>query len=51
VTFNSEHIVNLTPIDDDLLHRPRAEWSVSCMSCDLNDAEIWLKSALQGKFR
>lgn len=48
ITFNSEHMLNLVPVDDGLKHRPRAEWSVMCMNCDLNDAEIWLKSALQG---
>lgn len=30
-----------------LKHRPRAEWSIMYMNCELNDAEIWLKSALQ----
>lgn len=47
ITFNSEHILNITPVDDILKHRARAEWSVMCMNCDLNDVEIWLKSALQ----
>ncbi|KAL0271984.1 UNVERIFIED_CONTAM: hypothetical protein PYX00_005130 [Menopon gallinae] len=48
ITFGSEYILNLIPVDDDLKHRPRTDWSVMYMNCDLNDAEIWLKSALQG---
>lgn len=48
ITFSSEHTLNLISTDDGLKHRPRAEWSVMYMNCDLNDAEIWLKSALQG---
>ncbi|XP_069668639.1 protein hobbit isoform X2 [Periplaneta americana] len=43
----SEHILTLVPVDDGLKHRPRAEWSIMYMNCELNDAEIWLKSALQ----
>ncbi|PNF40865.1 hypothetical protein B7P43_G15929 [Cryptotermes secundus] len=43
----SEHILALVPVDDGLKHRPRAEWSIMYMNCELNDAEIWLKSALQ----
>jgi hypothetical protein len=42
-----EHILTLVPIDDGLKHRPRAEWSIMYMNCELDDAEIWLKSALQ----
>lgn len=48
ITFGSEYVLNLIPVDDDLKHRPRTDWSVMYMNCDLNDAEIWLKSALQG---
>ncbi|XP_043282717.1 protein KIAA0100 isoform X2 [Venturia canescens] len=47
VVCSSEHNLSLHPIDDGLIHRPRAEWSVIYMNCDLSDAEIWLKSALQ----
>ncbi|KAJ9596917.1 hypothetical protein L9F63_012042, partial [Diploptera punctata] len=43
----SEHILTLVPVDDGLKHRPRAEWSIMYMNCELDDAEIWLKSALQ----
>lgn len=47
---SSEHCLSLHPIDDGLIHRPRAEWSVVYMNCELHDAEIWLKSALlEGK--
>ncbi|XP_043472200.1 protein KIAA0100 isoform X2 [Leptopilina heterotoma] len=47
VGCSSEHNLSLHPIDDGLIHRPRAEWSVVYMNCELSDAEIWLKSALQ----
>ncbi|XP_014476959.1 PREDICTED: protein KIAA0100 [Dinoponera quadriceps] len=47
VACSSEHNLALHPIDDGLIHRPRAEWSVVYMNCELSDAEIWLKSALQ----
>ncbi|XP_066587198.1 protein hobbit isoform X2 [Prorops nasuta] len=47
VACSSEHSLALHPIDDGLIHRPRAEWSVLYMNCELSDAEIWLKSALQ----
>lgn len=43
----AEHNLALAPVDDGLKHRPRAEWSIMYMNCELNDAEIWLKSALQ----
>ncbi|XP_034174708.2 bridge-like lipid transfer protein family member hobbit [Osmia lignaria lignaria] len=47
VACSSEHNLSLHPIDEDgLIHRPRAEWSVVYMNCELSDAEIWLKSAL-----
>ncbi|KAG8224148.1 hypothetical protein J437_LFUL005482 [Ladona fulva] len=47
VSCSSEHILSLVPVDDGLKHRPRAEWSIMYMNCELNDAEIWLQSALQ----
>ncbi|KAG7211126.1 hypothetical protein KM043_010452 [Ampulex compressa] len=47
VACSCEHGLALHPIDDGLIHRPRAEWSVVYMNCELSDAEIWLKSALQ----
>ncbi|XP_012235996.2 protein hobbit isoform X1 [Linepithema humile] len=47
VACSSEHNLALHPIDDGLIHRPRAEWSIVYMNCELSDAEIWLKSALQ----
>ncbi|KAG6797637.1 hypothetical protein HZU73_06957 [Apis mellifera caucasica] len=46
VVCSCEHNLSLHPIDDGLIHRPRAEWSVVYMNCELSDAEIWLKSAL-----
>lgn len=46
VSFSSEHTLTLFPIDDGLIHRPRADWSTMYMNCELNDAEIWLKSIL-----
>ena len=45
--YVTEHILTLVPVDDGLKHRPRAEWSIMYMNCELDDAEIWLKSALQ----
>lgn len=47
ISCSSEHILNLVPVDDGLKHRPRAEWSIGYMNCELNDSEIWLQSALQ----
>uniref|UniRef100_A0A182NM85 Fmp27_GFWDK domain-containing protein n=1 Tax=Anopheles dirus TaxID=7168 RepID=A0A182NM85_9DIPT len=44
ITFSSEHTLTLLPIDDGLIHRPRADWSVMYMNCELNDAEIWLRT-------
>lgn len=41
-------MLSLIPIDDDLKHRPKAEWSIMYMTSELNDSEIWLKSALLG---
>ncbi|EDW50305.1 GM14064 [Drosophila sechellia] len=49
VSFSSEHSLTLNPIDDGLIHRPRADWSTIYMNCELNDAEIWLKSILTEK--
>lgn len=49
VSFSSEHTLSLHPINDDLTHRPRAEWTTMYMNCELNDAEIWLKSILNDK--
>lgn len=49
VSFSSEHNLTLHPIDDGLIHRPRAEWSTVYMNCDLNDAEIWLRSIFNEK--
>lgn len=43
----AEYLLTLVPIDDGLLHRPRAVWSIIYTNCELNDAEVWLKSALQ----
>lgn len=42
-----EHTLSLVPIDDGLKHRPKAEWSIVYMNSELNDSEIWLKTALQ----
>jgi hypothetical protein len=43
----AEHTLTLVPIDDGLKHRPRPEWAIVYMTCELNDAEVWLKSALR----
>ncbi|CAH1405429.1 unnamed protein product [Nezara viridula] len=47
IGFSSEHLLCLVPINDNLKHRPRAEWSVVYMTCELHAAEIWLRSAIQ----
>lgn len=44
ISYSSEYSLALNPIDDGLLHRPRADWTVLYMNCELNDAEIWLRS-------
>ncbi|KAH8380297.1 hypothetical protein KR009_009804, partial [Drosophila setifemur] len=49
VSFSSEYCLTLNPIDDGLIHRPRADWSTIYMNCELNDAEIWLKSIVTEK--
>lgn len=41
-----EHTLTLVPLDDGLKHRPRPAWAIGYMTCELNDAEVWLKSAL-----
>ncbi|KAJ8953880.1 hypothetical protein NQ318_019120 [Aromia moschata] len=47
LSSSSEHSLSLVNIDDGLKHRPKAEWSVVYMNSELNDLEIWLKSAVQ----
>lgn len=44
ISYSSEHMLALNPMDDGLIHRPRADWSILYMNCELNDAEIWLRS-------
>ncbi|CAK1581481.1 unnamed protein product [Parnassius mnemosyne] len=44
VTCGSRHRLSLVPTDDGLVRRPRALWTTVYMNCDLNDAEIWLKT-------
>ncbi|CAG5051041.1 unnamed protein product [Parnassius apollo] len=44
VTCGSRHRLSLVPTDDGLVRRPRAIWTTVYMNCDLNDAEIWLKT-------
>ncbi|KAG8300517.1 hypothetical protein J6590_074430 [Homalodisca vitripennis] len=46
ISSSSEHTLTLVPVDDGLKHRPRPEWAIVYMTCELNDAEVWLKSAL-----
>ncbi|XP_017843588.2 LOW QUALITY PROTEIN: protein KIAA0100 [Drosophila busckii] len=49
VSFGSEYSLTLNAIDDGLIHRPRADWGTIYMNCELNDAEIWLKSIVTEK--
>ncbi|RVE45263.1 hypothetical protein evm_010085 [Chilo suppressalis] len=44
VTCGSKHRLSLVPSTDGLVRRPRANWTTVYMNCDLNDAEIWLKT-------
>ena len=46
LTLSSEHALRLVPVDDGLKHRPRADWSVVFLNCELQEAEVWLQSAL-----
>ncbi|EDV96361.1 GH15243 [Drosophila grimshawi] len=49
VSFSSEYCLTLNAIEDGLIHRPRADWSIVYMNCEVNDAEIWLKSIVTEK--
>ncbi|XP_075969988.1 bridge-like lipid transfer protein family member hobbit isoform X2 [Anticarsia gemmatalis] len=44
VTCGSKHRLSLVATNDGLVRRPRANWTTVYMNCDLNDAEIWLKT-------
>ena len=46
LTLSSEHALRLVAIEDGLKHRPRADWSIVFLNCELNEAEVWLQSAL-----
>ncbi|CAH0563741.1 unnamed protein product [Brassicogethes aeneus] len=46
LSCSSEHTLSLVSVDGGLKHRPKAEWSIVYMNSELNDSEIWLKSAL-----
>ncbi|CAH2014141.1 unnamed protein product [Acanthoscelides obtectus] len=50
LSSSSEHMLSLIPLDDGLKHRPKAEWSVVYMNSELNDFEVWLKSAYHDEF-
>ncbi|VVC94358.1 unnamed protein product [Leptidea sinapis] len=45
VTCGSRHRLALVPGSDSLIRRARALWTTLYMNCDLNDVEIWLKTA------
>ncbi|XP_032513347.2 protein hobbit [Danaus plexippus] len=47
VTCGSRHRLSLVPGGDSLIRRARALWATLYMNCELNDAEIWLKTAAQ----
>ncbi|CAH0380913.1 unnamed protein product [Bemisia tabaci] len=47
ISYSSEYMLNLVPVEDGLKHRPRPVWAIMYMNCELNDAEVWLKSALK----
>jgi hypothetical protein len=46
LTLSSEHGLRLVALEDGLKHRPRADWSIVFLNCELNEAEVWLQSAL-----
>ncbi|KAK4026287.1 hypothetical protein OUZ56_015296 [Daphnia magna] len=46
LTMSSEHALRLVAVEDGLKHRPRADWSIVFLNCELNEAEVWLQSAL-----
>ncbi|KAL1428375.1 hypothetical protein MTO96_002757 [Rhipicephalus appendiculatus] len=48
IQLSSEHSLVLDTLRDGLLHRPRANWSVSYMNCELGDSEVWLYNASTG---
>lgn len=43
----AEHLLHLAPINDSLIHRPKADWSVVYVNSELNETEIWLQASLQ----
>lgn len=47
LSSSSEHLLQLQPINDGLIHRPKAEWSVMYVNSELNETEIWLQSSIQ----
>ncbi|XP_045785889.1 protein KIAA0100 [Maniola jurtina] len=47
VTCGSRHRLSLVQGSDSLIRRARAVWATLYMNCDLNDAEIWLKTPAQ----
>jgi len=40
-------MLQLTPINDSLIHRPKADWCVVYVNSELNETEIWLQASLQ----
>lgn len=42
--------LRLVSVDDGLKHRPRADWSIVFLNCELQEAEVWLQSALGNYF-
>ncbi|XP_037869242.1 protein hobbit [Bombyx mori] len=44
VTCGAKHALRLEPAPGPLRRRPRALWAAHYLTCDLNDAEIWLKT-------
>ncbi|XP_052737818.1 protein hobbit [Bicyclus anynana] len=47
VTCGARHRLALVAGGDALIRRARAVWATLYMNCDLNDAEIWLKTPAQ----
>lgn len=46
VTCGAQHSLILTPTRDGLIRRPLSSWPPVYINCELNNAEIWLTSAV-----
>ncbi|XP_013416630.1 protein KIAA0100 [Lingula anatina] len=47
--LNSGFNLQLQPVEDGLIHRPQANWSIQSQTVTLQDAKVWLCSASAGE--